>query len=121
MVLKLGQKLERDEKLRTFKSELVGELKELTHLRLSQDLTEDICKCIEWRIKKKYKKDKKSLVLEILAEGHDLNEDELMVVSNQIDYLINKSIIKKVGPLKRLAFKFFFMFVQKHLNIPKGH
>ncbi len=121
MVLKLGKKLERDEKLRKFKNEIVSELKELSHLRLSQDLTEALCDCVEWRIKKKYKQDKKVLVLQILAEGLELNEEELMVVSNQIDYLMGKNIIKEVGTLKRIAYKFFFIFVQKHLSLPKAH
>jgi hypothetical protein len=117
MVLKLGPKLARDEKLRKFKNELVSELKASTHLRLSQDLTEAVCECIEWRIKKKYKQDKKVLVLQIIAEGHELNEEELLIVSNQIDYIMTKELIKEVGILKRLAYKFFFMFVQKHLHL----
>ncbi len=117
MVLKLGSKLARDEKLRKFKAELVSELKESTHLRLSQDLTEAVCECIEWRIKKKYKQDKKVLVLQIIAEGHELNEEELLIVSNQVDYIMTKGLIKEVGTLKRLAYKFFFMFVQKHLKL----
>lgn len=120
MVLKLGQKLERNEKLRNFKTELINELKELTHLRLSQNLTEDICNCIEWRIKKKYKTDKKVLVLELLATAHELNEDELTIISNQIDYLFDKGVIKQVGSLKRIAYKFFFLFVQRHLSMPKS-
>jgi hypothetical protein len=117
MVLKLGPKLARDEKLRKFKNELVSELKDSTHLRLSQDLTEAVCECIEWRIKDKYKQDKKVLVLQVIAEGHELNEEELLIVSNQIDYILNKKLVKKVGTLTRIAYKFFFMFVQKHLKL----
>lgn len=118
-MLKLGKKLERDEKLRKFKSEIANELKELQHLRLSQDLTEDICQCIEWRIKKKYKMDKKVIAMQILAEGHELNEEELAIISGQIDYIVSKGIVKPVGPFKRLAIKFFFLFLQRHLSSSK--
>jgi hypothetical protein len=65
--------------------------------------------------------DKKVVVMQILADGHELNEEELGIISNQIDYLISKGIVKKVGRLKRLAFKFFFLFVQRHLTHSKAH
>jgi hypothetical protein len=56
-----------------------------------------VCNLIEHLIKKKDKISKKDLVLIIFQEMFNINEEEKVIISNNIEYLFNNKNIKKVS------------------------
>lgn len=108
-MLTLSKPIQKQEKVKIVKDNLINEIKCLEHYRLSQNLTEDVCNAVEFKIKKKYKVDKKELVLEIFQASHSLTSDEKKVIETQIDYLVSKKILKKFPLYKRLLDKAFFL------------
>ncbi len=109
-MLTLSKPLQQNEKINKVKEQLVGEVQCLSHYRLSQDLTEGVCNAIEMFIKKKYKKNKKNLVLEIFKTAHNLSDEELQVIETQIDYIVQKGLLIKY-PKTRRAVKRFLWFL----------
>jgi hypothetical protein len=86
------------------KKEIVTQLKEngIETLKLSLEITEYVCNIIENVISKnkkneKTKVDKKSLVIDILTEVFaGLKPEELLVIEEQITYLHENGIIRKM-------------------------
>lgn len=100
-MLNLSKPLKQNQKVLNIKENLTNEVKCLADYRLNQKFTSDVCNTVETKIKKKYKVNKKQLVLDILRVGHDLNEEELKVIENQIDYLFLEGLIKGIPVIKK--------------------
>lgn len=108
-MLTLSKPLQQNEKINKVKDQLVGEVKCMGHYRLSQDLTEGVCNAVEMFVKKKYKINKKDLVLEIFKSAHDLSNEELQVVETQIDYIVQKGLLIKHPKTRRVAKRFLWV------------
>lgn len=78
---------------------IVQELKKLPNLqsfKLNNEMASLVCTLIENTVKKKDKVDKKKLAVQVLTLVFTLNPAEQIVISNQIEYLLENKLIKKI-------------------------
>ena len=86
-------------------------------LRTEIELTNYICNLVENEINKQKtnKINKKELVISVFMKLYNLNDEEKTVISNQIDFLFNNKLIKKI-PVIEKAFKNFGIWFLKKLS-----
>jgi hypothetical protein len=78
---------------------LVQEIKKLPNLqsfKLNNEMASLVCTLIENTVKKKDKVDKKKLAVQVLTLVFTLTPAEQIIISNQIEYLLENKLIKKI-------------------------
>lgn len=96
------------------KKQVVAGIKEIPDYedhKLSQKFTELICDILESTINVDSKVDKKNLLIEIMTDVFNLDEKEQETIKNQVGFLHESGLIKKLSRNKRLrnwAKSFFF-------------
>ena len=87
------------------------------NLRTEIELTAYVCNLVENEISKQKnnKIDKKELVISVFVKLFNLSDDEKLLISNQIDFLFNNKMIKKV-PLIEKTLKTFSAWLFKKLS-----
>lgn len=89
----------------------LNKIPKLQELKGNIELTKMICTVVEQIVsaksKVKFQIDKKTLVLNILVEIHNLNETEQLNVSKTIDFMCDNGLIK-IPTLFLKFLKFFF-------------
>jgi nucleoside diphosphate kinase len=107
MMLKLSKNLTSKEKIDLIRKELINEIKQRPELKLTQIFTEDVLNTIEEYIKPKYEQNfninKLEFAIDIITEGHQLNDVEKQVLKEQINFIISKKLIKKIGRFSRIV------------------
>ncbi len=109
--LKLGKVNRKKAKISVKLTNMENELRCMSENKLDGLLTIDVCNSLELHFgDKKYKDlNKKELALTLLKTAHNLNEEELKVVENQIDTALKCKNIKQYGYFER----FFLKLVKK--------
>jgi len=70
---------------------------EIDSQKHSLELVEFICNLIEALVKKKHKLNKENLLLYTLKRATDLNEDDIALIKEAIQYLHENKLIKKIS------------------------
>jgi len=118
-LVSINNDLALDVKRNEIKSKIIARINELgitiTTYRLNNEFLLLICNLVEHLVnKKKYKIDKKILVVEILNQLFTLNAVEKANVESNIEFLWNNKNIKKVS-----AFKLFCVGVKECFGYTK--
>lgn len=98
----------------------LSEIPDLHTFRQSDELTEIICCVVEHLLSKKakkYKIDKKAVVLDVYAElfaSAPLSADEREIISKRIEFLHEKGLIKAV-PIIKWVSKGFLNWLKKKI------
>lgn len=75
---------------------MVKEIPEFQSLKFNHDLTLYVLNMVVNMVKSK-KIDPKEVALNILSKIFNLNDDEINILSNQIDYLLSTNAVKKIS------------------------
>lgn len=113
--LKLSKTNKRKMKIASLSTELISAVKCCNELRLKQSLTLDLINSVEFLIKDSYGIDKQEFVKHILTEAFSLNDEEVKVVIEQIDFLYENKHVKKFGFSGRLLNTVVKLFLKKNL------
>lgn len=84
-------------------------------LKLNIELTSYVCNIIENYIKPHKKFDKKQIAVDVLQSIFGLSPDEVILLENQIQYLLDNGKIKKT-PMYKFAYKFAMSFISKQVS-----
>ena len=72
-----------------------------------------VCNLIEFLVKKKDKIVKKELAIDIFTDLFNLNEDEKVTLSNNIDFVHSNGTIKKISQWKLFKCGIYELFAKK--------
>jgi len=75
---------------------LIKEIPEFNGLKFNHDLTLYVLNIVTNMVKSK-KIDVKSVAVQIISKIYNLNEEEVEILINQIDYLISSKAVKKIA------------------------
>lgn len=81
--------------------------------KLDNEFLTFLVNIIEYLVQKKDKIDKKKLALDIMREMFQASEEELILISKNIEYLFNHKSIKKVSFYKLFKVSFSEWFKKK--------
>lgn len=118
-LVSINNDLALDVKRNEIKSKIITRINELgitiATYRLNNEFLLLVCNLVEHLVnKKKYKIDKKILVVEIFTQLFNLNAIEKTTVESNIEFLWNNKNIKKVS-----AFKLFCVGVKEYFGCAK--
>ena len=93
---------------------LSDKIPEISKLRLNQELTDVVCNLIE-NLPTTVGVDKKQLAIDILTATFNLDENEKLIVSNQVQYIYDNDMIIKLSKLK-VYLGYVKEFIKRKLN-----
>jgi len=116
-IVSLKNNLLYDVTVSQIKNKIITRLNEL-HLTQPKYKTDNeflvlVCNLIEFLVKKKDKIVKKQLCIDIFTDLFNLNDDEKVTLSNNIDFVHSNGTIKKISQWKLFRCGLYELFTKK--------
>ena len=116
-IVSLKNNLLYDVTVSQIKNKIITRLNELnltqTKYKTDNEFLVLICNLIEFLVKKKDKIVKKQLAIDIFTDLFNLNDDEKVTLSNNIDFVHSNGTIKKISQWKLFKCGIYELFAKK--------